>query len=246
MNEKQRLESTKLRTDLSADRKSSQDKPLSEKTTEDFAIYFQTTYQPPDICKARKRGREQVKILYDFEIPDDMKNIGEGKKFLIRTYGCQMNEHDSETMAGMLMEMGYEATTKEEEADIIILNTCAIRENAENKVFGEIGHLKQFKVEKPDMILGVSGCMPQTENSRQSHFGRSTNTSISFSVHTIFTACQNSEGSDYQQSEVVWKCGRKKAISSKTSKGTHRQNQSLGEHHVRLRQVLYVLYRADD
>ena len=164
MNEKQRLESTKLRTDLSADRKSSQDKPLSEKTTEDFAIYFQTTYQPPDIRKARKRGREQVKILYDFEIPDDMKNIGEGKKFLIRTYGCQMNEHDSETMAGMLMEMGYEATTKEEEADIIILNTCAIRENAENKVFGEIGHLKQFKVEKPDMIIGVSGCMPQTEN----------------------------------------------------------------------------------
>src|SRR5699024_2589279 len=80
-----------------------------------------------------------------------------------RTYGCQMNEHDSETMAGILMEMGYEATTEDEDADVIILNTRAIRDNAENRVFGEIGHLRALKVEKPDGIIGVDGCMSQQE-----------------------------------------------------------------------------------
>src|SRR5699024_3015071 len=95
---------------------------------------------------------------------EDMAKVGEGKKFLIRTYGCQMNEHDTEVMAGILTEMGYEATNDTNEADIILLNTCAIRENAENKVFGEIGHLKPLKLEKPDLILGVCGCMSQQES----------------------------------------------------------------------------------
>src|SRR5690606_27121092 len=121
MNEQQRLEQSQIKQ---VDR---QDKPLKEKTTEDFAKYFQTTYEPPDIKKARKRGREKVEIHYDFNIPEDMKNAGAGKKFLIRTYGCQMNEHDTEVMAGILSAMGYEATTETEDADIILLNTCAIR-----------------------------------------------------------------------------------------------------------------------
>lgn len=92
-----------------------------------------------------------------------MQGIGHGKKFMIRTYGCQMNEHDTEIMAVILTEMGYETTLNVEEADIILLNTCAIRENAENKVFGEIGHLKPLKLERPDVILGVCGCMAQEE-----------------------------------------------------------------------------------
>ncbi len=71
-----------------------------------------------------------------------MRAVGKGKKFLIRTYGCQMNEHDTEVMAGILTNMGYQSTDSTDDADIILLNTCAIRENAENKVFGEIGHLK--------------------------------------------------------------------------------------------------------
>src|SRR5699024_11143641 len=67
-------------------------------------------------------------------------------------------------MAGILTEMGYEATDDTHKADIILLNTCAIRENAENKVFGEIGHLKPLKLENPDLILGVCGCMFQQES----------------------------------------------------------------------------------
>src|SRR5699024_7117763 len=107
--------------------------------------------------KARKRGRDEIEVHYDFEIPDNIQSIGKGKKFLIQTYGCQMNEHDTEVIAGILSEMGYESTVHTEEADVILLNTCAIRENAENKVFGELGHLKALKLEKPDLILGVCG-----------------------------------------------------------------------------------------
>src|SRR5699024_11785922 len=65
-------------------------------------------YQPPNIRKARKRFREDIKVHYDFDIPEDMQNIGKGKKYLIQTYGCQMNEHDTEVMAGILTNMGYE------------------------------------------------------------------------------------------------------------------------------------------
>ena len=166
MNEQQRKEQSQIKQVNPSDIKSDQDniERLKKMTSEEMIEkYFQTTYQPPDIRKARKRGREKVEIHYDFSIPEELRTIGVGKKFLIRTYGCQMNEHDSEVMAGILTEMGYEATTEDEEADIILLNTCAIRENAENKVFGEIGNLKQLKVEKPDLILGVCGCMSQQE-----------------------------------------------------------------------------------
>src|SRR5690625_6220839 len=123
MNEQQRKEQAQIKQAASLDRKSDQDKPLSEKTTEDFAHYFQTTYEPPDIRKARKRGRDDIEVHYDFNIPDEMQNIGEGKKFIIRTYGCQMNEHDTEVMAGILTEMCYESTTEDTDVDIILLNT---------------------------------------------------------------------------------------------------------------------------
>ncbi|HET7629136.1 MAG TPA: tRNA (N6-isopentenyl adenosine(37)-C2)-methylthiotransferase MiaB [Bacillales bacterium] len=137
----------------------------SEKTksTDHYAKYFQHTYQAPNLKEARRRRRNTVQHLNDFSIPEDIQGLGEGKHYLIRTYGCQMNEHDTEVMAGIFEEIGYSATEVEEEADVILLNTCAIRENAENKVFGEIGHLTHLKKEKPGLILGVCGCMAQEE-----------------------------------------------------------------------------------
>ena len=90
--------------------------------------------------------------------------MGKGRKFFIRTYGCQMNEHDTEVMAGIFMGLGYEPTDTVEDANIILLNTCAIRENAENKVFGELGHLKPLKQRNPDILIGVCGCMSQEES----------------------------------------------------------------------------------
>lgn len=117
----------------------------------------------PDIKEAKKRGKSQVQVIGFDDIPEDMIGIGKDKHYIIRTYGCQMNSHDSETMAGILETMGYKSTEIEREADIILFNTCAIRENAEDKVFGELGRLKHLKLEKPDLVLGVAGCMSQEE-----------------------------------------------------------------------------------
>lgn len=83
------------------------------------------------------------------------------EKYHIVTYGCQMNVHESEKIAGILRRMGYEATPKIEDADIIVFNTCCIRENAENHAFGNIGALKKLKKQKPELIIAVGGCMTQ-------------------------------------------------------------------------------------
>ncbi len=131
----------------------------SPKTTADYAKYF----QPPSLKDAKKRGKEEVQVHYDFAIPEDMREIGKGKRYHVRTYGCQMNEHDSETIAGILQQMGYTSTDEVEAADVILFNTCAIRENAEDKVFGELGHMKRLKNNNPNLILGVCGCMSQEE-----------------------------------------------------------------------------------
>jgi tRNA-2-methylthio-N6-dimethylallyladenosine synthase len=86
------------------------------------------------------------------------------KKLFIRTFGCQMNEHDSERIAGILREEGYELCQRPEEADLVILNTCSIRENAEQKAYSELGRLQELKREKrPELIIGVAGCAAQRE-----------------------------------------------------------------------------------
>ena len=83
--------------------------------------------------------------------------------YYIETWGCQMNEEDSEKLSGMLIPMGYKKTEDKETADIIIFNTCCVRENAEQKVDGNIGALKNMKKEKPNLIIAVTGCMMQQE-----------------------------------------------------------------------------------
>lgn len=86
---------------------------------------------------------------------------GKEKKAMIVTYGCQMNEHDSEKLLAMLKEMGYKETSKKEDADLIIYNTCCVRENAELKVYGNLGTLKPLKQKNSDLIIAVCGCMMQ-------------------------------------------------------------------------------------
>ncbi|OUS71680.1 tRNA (N6-isopentenyl adenosine(37)-C2)-methylthiotransferase MiaB [Paenibacillus sp. MY03] len=118
----------------------------------------------PSHSDEKKRGKEDIKVHYDFSIPEELRTMGVGKHYLIQTYGCQMNEHDTEVMRGMFESMGYAPTEDRTLADVILLNTCAIRENAEDKVFGELGHLKILKKEKPGLLLGVCGCMAQEES----------------------------------------------------------------------------------
>ena len=86
------------------------------------------------------------------------------KSYIIITFGCQMNEHDSEVLAGMLEAIGYIPTDSIDAADIVLLNTCCVRETAENKVFSLLGRLRRLKLENQDLIIGVCGCMPQQEN----------------------------------------------------------------------------------
>ncbi len=119
----------------------------------------------PNIKEARKRTDKKVEFLYDkYKIPDSVKDIGKGKKYLILTYGCQMNVHDSENISGIMKELKYTLTDDMEKADVIILNTCAIRENAHNKVMGILGRIKHLKEKNKDIITIIGGCMPQEES----------------------------------------------------------------------------------
>ncbi|MEM9613306.1 MAG: tRNA (N6-isopentenyl adenosine(37)-C2)-methylthiotransferase MiaB [Actinomycetota bacterium] len=89
--------------------------------------------------------------------------MSDTRRYLLRTYGCQMNEHDSERIAGLLESDGYEMTTDEAEADVVVLNTCCIRENADNKLYGALGNLKTLKEAKPDLQIVVGGCLAQKD-----------------------------------------------------------------------------------
>ncbi|MGD6832799.1 tRNA (N6-isopentenyl adenosine(37)-C2)-methylthiotransferase MiaB [Sutcliffiella halmapala] len=154
MNEKQRVESQQVVAG----------NPSDKKSAKDFSKYFESVYVPPSLKDAKKRGKEEVNYHNDFHISEEFQGLGNGKKFYIRTYGCQMNEHDTEVMAGIFLGLGYAPTDTVNDADVILLNTCAIRENAENKVFGELGHLKTLKKHRPNLLIGVCGCMSQEES----------------------------------------------------------------------------------
>ena len=82
-----------------------------------------------------------------------------GLKYHIITYGCQMNEHESEKIAGILEELGYRPAQEKEEADFILFNTCCVRENAEQKTFGNVGKIKKLKEENKNLIVAVCGCI---------------------------------------------------------------------------------------
>ncbi len=118
----------------------------------------------PNLSEAKKRTNKEV-LTKSFEYTklDNLKELGSGKKYFIRTYGCQMNEHDTENIKAILENMSYVETDNYEEANLIILNTCAIRENVHNKVFGMLGRIKNLKENKDDVIAAVCGCMAQEE-----------------------------------------------------------------------------------
>ena len=119
----------------------------------------------PSYIEAKKRSKEKVKILTDeYIMTNDLKKLGLGKKYHLITYGCQGNVRDSETISAILEDMSFVSTDNMEEADLIILNTCAIRENAHNKVFGMLGRIKHLKETRPDIITILCGCMAQEES----------------------------------------------------------------------------------
>ncbi len=117
----------------------------------------------PSLKDARMRKSKIVPTIR-YTVEEKYKTLGLNKSYAIFTYGCQGNEADSEVMAGILEEIGYEKSLDPMNADLVILNTCAIRENAEQRIWGVLGQLKGKKRENPDMLIGIAGCMPQEEN----------------------------------------------------------------------------------
>ena len=114
----------------------------------------------PNIKDARVRSDKKVEYL---ENNNNIEKVFVGKKYFLKTYGCQMNVHDSEEIRKYLELLGFSETEELEDSDIVVLNTCAIRENAHDKVFGYLGRCKHLKKEKKDLIVAIGGCMAQEE-----------------------------------------------------------------------------------
>lgn len=113
--------------------------------------------------------------------------LGSGElKYFIMTFGCQMNAHDSEKLKGILEEIGYRETDKEEEADFVIYNTCCVRENAEQKVYGRLGHLKTIKRNNPNLIITICGCMMQQDVVLEELKKNYKHVDIIFGTHNIY------------------------------------------------------------
>ena len=145
-------------------------------------------YKLPDFIRARKRGASyQAPIIRDaLKLNDVQKSLGRDLFYHVITYGCQANVRDGEVISGILEAMQYTHTELLQEADIIILNTCAIRENAEKRVLGEIGFLQNYKRLKPSLVLGVCGCMAQEEVVVQKILKSYPVVDLIFGTHNLF------------------------------------------------------------
>lgn len=113
------------------------------------------------------------------------ENIMENKTYYIVTYGCQMNVHESEKLAGIMRELGYQAAKSEEAADAVIFNTCCIRENAEDRAMGNIGALKKLKQKKKELIVAVGGCMTQQRGAAEKLHNTFPFVDIVFGTHNL-------------------------------------------------------------
>src|SRR6266567_4588189 len=105
------------------------------------------------------------------------------KSYDIRTYGCQMNVHDSERLAGLLEQAGYVRSEAGATADVVVFNTCAVRENADNKLYGNLGHLAPVKAANPGMQIAVGGCLAQKD--RAEIVRRAPYVDVVFGTHNV-------------------------------------------------------------
>ena len=139
----------------------------------------------PNLGDARMRKQKNT-ITYTYRLDETYKNEGQGKTYYIYTYGCQGNEADSEVISGILEDLGYTLATSGEDSDLVILNTCAIRENAENRIWGVLGNLKGIKAKRPNMLIGICGCMPQEENATNKLITSYPFVDLIFGTHNIY------------------------------------------------------------
>lgn len=136
----------------------------------------------PNMKDAKVRGQKKIEYLFQEPL---VTNQFQGKKYFIRTYGCQMNVHDSEEICAIVENLGFTSVDVMENADLVILNTCAIRENAHDKVFGYLGRLKHLKREKPNLLIAIGGCMPQQSSVAEEIQKNHPYVDIVFGTHNI-------------------------------------------------------------
>ena len=159
-------------------------------------------YFAPSLKDARKRVNKKTENL-KFSIPDNLIGLGNKLKYHLKTYGCQGNIADSEKISGILELMGFTPTDSDKEADLILFNTCAIRENAENRVFGELGRIKSLKKAKPNLILGLCGCMAQEEKVVETIKRKHPQVDIVFGTHNIHKLPEYLADAYLQKEKVV-------------------------------------------
>ena len=141
-------------------------------------------YILPDMVKARKRINKNTEIIR-YSLPNEYIGLGKGKYYHLKTYGCQGNLADSEKISGLLQKIGYMPVDNDEQADLIIFNTCAIRENAENRVFGELGRIRNLKKQNPNLIMALCGCMAQEAGVVEAITKKYPQVDIVFGTHNI-------------------------------------------------------------
>ena len=139
----------------------------------------------PDENLARRRNMTFSFKYDEIKIPDALNSFAKGKKYLVHTYGCQANYRDEEVISGILEKAGFSKTNDENDADVIILNTCAVRENAEDKVFGKIGDLKNLKLKKKGLIVAICGCMVQQRHIVEKLLEKYKQVDMIFGTHNI-------------------------------------------------------------
>lgn len=136
----------------------------------------------PDMLEAKRRNNSKTEYVY---LENNQCNLYENKKYYIRTYGCQMNVHDSENICALVESLGFTQTENFNDSDLIILNTCAIRENAHDKVIGFLGRCKHLKNTKKDLIIALCGCMAQEESVVKEIMSKHKYIDIVFGTHNM-------------------------------------------------------------
>jgi len=179
-------------------------------------------YFTPDLNKARKRTKQTIEEV-KFDLDETHKKIGLDKTYLIHTYGCQGNEADSETMGGILELMGFTPADSEEESDVILINTCAIRENAENRIWGELGRLKALKRQNPNLILGLAGCMAQEENVVERILKKYQHVDLVFGTHNIHKLPEYVQTAMFSKERVIEVFSKEGEIVENLPKTRHHQ-----------------------
>lgn len=141
----------------------------------------------PDLRKAMDRSKgDTIFLAAQSEHFKDMQSFAKGKKYFIHTYGCQANVRDEETIRGILENVGYVRSNKADDSDVIILNTCAVRENAEDKVYGEIGNLKKLRKANKNIVFAICGCVVEQPEILELLMQKFPEINLYFGTHEIY------------------------------------------------------------